>query len=98
MKHKWHQGKLLHGDFKGNDERFVMAEFSSELNKADQKTIVATLNHGDDMLKLYKQYRDNLHISNVQEMIEHMEGIYRMWSYQMIKIGREEINERHATS
>lgn len=37
------------------------------------------LKYGLMLLKLYEEHRDNMHIANVADMLERMEGIYRVW-------------------
>ena len=80
MKHKLIDSKLIHGDIA--DPQTEIAVFSN-ITKIAQKEVVSTLNNGDDMLKLYKQYRNNLHINSVVELLEKMEEIYQKWEYEM---------------
>ena len=53
------------------------AEFSNEIASKIPKRIVNSLNHGHTMLMIYKQYRDNLHFTNVSEMLKKMEDTFR---------------------
>ena len=80
MKHKLVDSKLILGDIL--DPQIEIAVFSN-ITKIAQKEVVSTLNNGDDMLKLYKQYRNNLHINSVVELLEKMEEIYQKWEYEM---------------
>ena len=80
MKHKLVDSKLILGDIL--DPQIEIAVFSN-ITKIAQKEVVSTLNNGDDMLKLYKQYRNNLHINSVVELLEKMEEIYQKWEYEI---------------
>jgi hypothetical protein len=66
------------------------AVFNDDLNPAEMKKIIANLNYGNDMLLIFKQYRDNLHIMNVIEMITRMEEVFRKYDYEMFEIRKED--------
>ena len=86
MKHELHGSKLIHGDIK--DPKIEIAEFTNVLKRCDQKSLVVTLNNGDDMLRLYQKYRDNLHINSVVELLEQMEEVYQKWNYEMYEASK----------
>ena len=66
------------------------AEFSDGISIDTINRIVNNMNCGHIMLMLYKQHRDNLHITNVVTMLEKMEEVYHMWynkDYEIRKRG-----------
>jgi hypothetical protein len=56
------------------------AEFSDELVDSAPKKIVNTLNNGHDMLMIYKKYRGNIDLSNINHMLAEMDSV--MSSYE----------------
>jgi len=81
VNHKLRGRVLIHGDFLSPDAK--IAEFSNDFSQSYMRELVAALNHGDDMLRIYKCHRDNLHITNVVPMLEHMERIFHAWEHDL---------------
>jgi len=89
MNHRLVGNKIIHGDIISPD--LVIATFSNQFCKEYQKQLVNSLNHGHEILMLYKQYRDNLHITNVLELLEKIEKEYLQWSSNEYQIRRDSI-------
>ena len=87
MNHKLKGYSLIHGDIISPE--VAIAEFNNGISKSSIKEMVAAMNHGHEMLMVYKQHRDNMHIGNVVSMLEHMEKIYRQWDNEVFVIRRE---------
>ena len=68
--------------------KIVYAEFSDEIEPKTIKTIVETLNSGHEMLRIYEQYRDFMHINNILEMIQAMESVFKKYDYKLYEIKR----------
>lgn len=77
MNHKLKNRTLLHGDIV-ND--VSIAEFSDALAEQSMHRMVNAMNYGDEMLRLYQSHRDNKHITNILQMLEEMEKVYRNWN------------------
>jgi hypothetical protein len=94
MKHRLEGYTLIHGEIISPE--VVIAKFNPGLTLATVKEMVAALNHGHEMLMLYKQHRDNMHIANVAVMLERMETICMQWNMDVFAARRttkEEQNE-----
>ena len=61
----------------------IYATFSKELTPVAAKELVLNLNYGHDLLMVYKQFRDNLHITNVVEMLKRMDALLREYDYKV---------------
>jgi hypothetical protein len=70
---------LLNGDI--SFPEIPYAEFSKDLDPSIMKSMVLTLNHGHDMLMIYKQYRYNINVKRLAEMFDKMEEIYQKYSF-----------------
>ena len=66
---------LLNGDIISPEIPYAV--FDEGLSKPMVKYLVSALNYGHDMLMVYQQYRDNMHIRNVVEMLERLEEIHK---------------------
>ena len=77
MNFKLKDRTLLNADIISPDMPY--AEFDPDLARNVPKNIVNSLNNGNEMLMIYKQFRDDLHIVNVVEMLKQMEEIYRAY-------------------
>jgi hypothetical protein len=86
MNFKIKNRKLLNGDIISPE--IVYAEFSDQIIDGQAENIVNALNHGHDMLMIYKEMRDNLHISNVVEMLSRLESAYAKWDARDFQIRR----------
>ena len=87
MKFKLKGRTLLNADIKSPEISYD--EFSAAIEPKVIKTMVETLNSGHEMLMLYKQYRDNLHISNMVEMVQKMEAVFKKYDYKLYEIRRQ---------
>jgi hypothetical protein len=81
MNYKLKGRTLLHGDV--TQPETVIAEFSDKLTRTSAKELVAAMNYGHDLLMLYKQHRDNLHVVNVVTMLQAMESVYKQWDAEV---------------
>ena len=79
--------KLLNADIISPE--IVYAEFSSELVESQAECMVNAMNNGHDMLLIYKEMRDDMHIVNVMEMLNRMERIYAKWVEREYQIQRK---------
>jgi len=82
--------KLLNADCIHPD--IVIAEFNSDYCKQSRRDIVNELNFGSRMLDIYEQHRDNMHITNVVDMLKLMEDAYSGYiynRYENMKEGKE---------
>jgi predicted regulator of amino acid metabolism with ACT domain len=87
MNHRLKGRTLLHGDFDSPD--IAIAEFSKVIDRKYVKEMVTALNHGDEMLRIYQQHRDNLHITNIVPMLERMESVFHRWERDLYAARRE---------
>ena len=77
---------LLNGDFKSPDMPYAV--FDDGVGKQVVKEIVCNLNKGSELLSIYKQYRDNMHIKNITDMLSKMEEVYRQFNQEIDSIKR----------
>jgi len=77
---------LLNGDI--IQPEIPYATFSDDLNKEDAKRIVCNLNHGHDLMMIYKECRTNLHVKSVVEMLERMEKVFLQYDSEMYLISK----------
>ena len=78
--------KLINGDIISPEIPY--AEFSCVVSHSTMLNIVANLNYGHELLMIYKEYRDNMHIASVVSMLEKMEGIFAEYDYELHRIMR----------
>jgi len=78
--------KLLNADIISPEIEY--AEFSDELTPGTAERLVNSMNQGDEMMMIYKQMRDDMHIANVLNMLERMEHIYAIWTQEDFNIRR----------
>lgn len=75
MNHKLKGRSLIHGEI--NSPEITLAEFSKELTKDAIQRMVSSMNYGHKILMIYKQHRDNMHITNVVDMLKKIEEEFR---------------------
>ena len=80
--------KMINGDIVSPEIPYAV--FDDGLNRADMKKIIANLNYGNDMLLVYQQYRENLHIANVVEMLKQLEKVFCKFDYEMYEIRKKD--------
>lgn len=71
MNYKVKNRKLLNADIISPE--IVYAEFSNELVDGEAERMVNSMNFGHEMLSIYDDFRDNMHVVNVVEMLKRME-------------------------
>jgi len=74
MRTKRKGNKLLDANIISPDA--VYATFNDDLCSKTKDEIVLFINYGSEMLSIYKQHRDSLHIVNVVEMLKKMEEVF----------------------
>jgi len=77
MKLKLKKNKVIDGEIKS--PVIEIATFSDELCEDVKKNIISIVNHGEEMLKIYSKYRDNMHICNIVDMLDKMEQVYKKY-------------------
>jgi hypothetical protein len=87
MNYKLKGNIMLNGDIISPE--IPIAEFSDELISSQKHRIVITLNHGHEMLMLYKQLRENMHIVFVTEMLTKMEDVFSKYDYAMFELSKK---------
>jgi len=88
MNHYLKGRQLMHGDILSPET--VVATFSEDFSIEYIKTIVATLNHGSEMLQAYKALGNSWDIDDVHKLLHTMDGIYNKWSYEKYAASRGE--------
>lgn len=71
---KLKDNKLINADF--IKPEMVYAEFNEGLSEDCKREIVRAIEYGQKMMYIFESYRNNMHISNVVDMIEKMEKVY----------------------
>lgn len=84
--YKFKNNKMLNADIISPE--LTVAEFSDQLVKGEAAKIVNNLNCGQEMLQLFGNMRDDMHILNVTQMLEKMEHVWAKWSEQDFQIRR----------
>lgn len=64
------------------------AEFSDDLTEKAMDDIINALNNGHDMLMIYKQYRGNINLLGLVEMLDRMEECFRAYDKKQFEINR----------
>lgn len=77
MNFKIKDRKLLNADIISPE--IVYAEFSDALVDGVAEGMVNSMNCGHEMLTIYSDFRDDLHITNVADMLKKMESVYQKW-------------------
>ena len=88
MNHYLKDRQLIHGDILSPET--VVATFSEDFSIEYIKTIVATLNHGSEMLNTYKALEGNWDIEKVLDLLQRMADIHHKWSYEKYAASRGE--------
>jgi hypothetical protein len=78
--------KLLNEDVISPE--FVYATLNEKLTEQAKVEIFVTLRCGAQMLDLYRATRDNMHISNIADMLEKMETIHHYFDYEVYAVKR----------
>ena len=84
--YKLHGDKILNTDFK---EHIVVGSFNNVLTREIKKKLILDLVYGREMLQVYKNYRDDLHITAVVEMLQEMEDIFTDWDREYTFVNKE---------
>ena len=85
--YRYKANKMLNADIISPE--LVVAEFSDQLVKGEAAKIVNNLNFGQEMLQLFGEHSDDLHIANVMQMLEKMDKVWAKWSEQDYNIRRD---------
>ena len=86
MNFKIKNRKLLNADTISPE--IVYAEFSDQLAPGEAERMANSLNRGHEMLMIYDEMRDSLHIVNVVDMLKRMEDVYNDWVNETHRIRR----------
>lgn len=86
MNFKIKNRKMLNADIISPE--IVYASFSDELVDGVAEGMVNSMNCGHEMLTIYSDFRDDLHITNVADMLKKMEAVYQKWSEEDYRIRR----------
>ena len=89
MKHRLDGDNIIHGDIISPE--VTLATFSKGISNATKKHYLNTMNYGDEMLMVYRRYRDNMHIENMVEMIREMEKIFQDYDIAEYSARREDL-------
>ena len=82
---------LLNADIISPDMPY--ATLSDGLSKQTKGELLLAINYGSEMLKVYEQYREDLHYTNVNDMLRTMEDLFIRFSYQRFSLRRENLTE-----
>lgn len=77
---------LLNGDIISPEIPY--AEFSPEITETAIHEMVSAMNSGHEMLMLYKELRNNMHILNVCRFLERMDVVYAKYERELFEIRR----------
>jgi hypothetical protein len=80
-KFKLEGNKLLNAEMPG----LVYATFTDDLSPEAKSKIVATLNHGAEMLDIYESIRTDYHIINV---VDQLKAMGKEYSAYLLEFGR----------
>jgi hypothetical protein len=61
-------------------EPIVVGTFNDVLTNKVKRRLICDMVFGGEMMIIYKQYRDNFHITSVVEMLKEMETIFAEWN------------------
>jgi hypothetical protein len=64
------------------DPGLIIGSFNDQLIEEEKKKIVNDLIFGREMLEIYKECRDNLHIVKVVDTLKKMEFVFRNWEHK----------------
>ena len=78
MNHRLKGRRLIHGDI--IDPEITIAEFSEDFSSVECEKLVATLNHGHDMILAYATYRQRKELHDVVNLVSQLEESYRHWT------------------
>jgi hypothetical protein len=81
---------LLNGDIVSPEIPYAV--FDEGLSKDVMKRILLILNYGNQLLLLYKEYRNSFHIVNIVKMLEKMESIFQKYDQETYAIQKEKSN------
>jgi hypothetical protein len=71
---------IINADFA--DPGLVIGSFNDKLLETEKKKIVNDLVYGREMLEIYKECRDGLHIIDVVNALKKMEFIFTDWAHK----------------
>lgn len=71
---------IVNADFA--DPGLVIGSFNDQLLEAEKKKIINDLVYGREMLEIYKECRDSLHIVDVVNALKKMEFVFTDWAHK----------------
>jgi hypothetical protein len=71
---------IVNADFA--DPGLVIGSFNDQLLEAEKKKIINDLVYGREMLEIYKECRDSLHIIDVVNALKKMEFVFTDWAHK----------------
>lgn len=71
---------IINADFA--DPGLVIGSFNDKLLETEKKKIINDLVYGREMLEIYKECRDSLHIVDVVNALKKMEFIFTDWKHK----------------
>jgi hypothetical protein len=71
---------IVNADF--SDPDIVIGSFNDQLLEAEKKKIINDLVYGREMLEIYEECRDSLHIVDVVNALKKMEFAFSDWKYK----------------
>lgn len=88
---RYSNGRIVDGNIK-EPEMEIAGNYTEEA----KRRLVANHNFGLEMILAYEQYRDNVNLSNVLEMLEKLEEVYAKHSREIFMIKKGRISENQA--
>jgi len=74
---------IINADFA--DPGLVIGSFNDKLLETEKKKIGNDLVYGREMLEIYKEWRDGLHIIDVVNALKKMEFVFTDWKHKNTK-------------
>ena len=81
MNHRLKGRKIIHGDIISPE--IVIAEFSEDFDPVMREQLLASLNHGYDMILAFATYRQRKELHDVVNLVNQLEETYRHWTQAM---------------
>ena len=81
MNHRLKGRKLIHGDI--IDPEICIAEFSEDFTPVERERLLASLNHGHDMILAYATYRQRKELHDVVNLMAQLDDIFNHWTRAM---------------
>lgn len=80
------QSAIISGDFESPE--YKIAEFTDQFTEKAKRQLILNHNYGAQMIEIYEQHRENMHISNVSDMIQKMEKVHEQLSRERLYLNR----------